>query len=104
MFPIRNASSSNVTGASLRMVTSSLLRRSVSYPSRMAAAAFGGFSSSTWAYAFSMVPNCASIFWAVFSPTPGSPGTLSDASPIRAFSSMNACGVTPYVSCTSSGE
>ena len=41
---------------------------------------------SSWA--FSIEPNWAMIFVAVFSPTPGIPGILSEESPISAFSSM----------------
>ena len=32
---------------------------------------------------FSKEPNCSMSFWAVFSPTPGMPGMLSTASPIK---------------------
>ena len=40
---------------------------------------------------------------AVFGPTPGAPGMLSDVSPISALTSMNSSGVTPYNSITSAG-
>ena len=41
---------------------------------------------------------------AVFSPTPATPGMLSDASPIRLFTSMSARGSTPYCSRTAASS
>ena len=41
-------------------------------------------TSSTWATSSSSEPNCRIHFAAVFSPTPGIPGRLSDGSPRRA--------------------
>ena len=46
------------------------------------------FNWSVLASRFSMLPNWAMSFCAVFSPTPGQPGMLSDASPIRPSMSM----------------
>ena len=53
---------------------------------------------------FSMLPNSLISFWAVFSPTPGQPGILSEASPIKPSRSMT-CRVDDrsYFAFTSSG-
>ncbi len=60
------------------------------------------FSSSVRASRLSIDPNCVMSFTAVFSPTPGQPGTLSDVSPIRPSRSIT-CVVDsmPYFSHTS---
>ena len=50
------------------------------------------FSSSVCANKFSMESNVSSNFWAVFSPTPGHPGILSEESPIKPSRSMT-CSV-----------
>ena len=47
------------------------------------------------------VPNVRIKFNAVFSPIPGTPGILSELSPINAFKSMNSVGVTSYFAFTS---
>ena len=41
---------------------------------------------------------------AVFSPTPGTPGMLSELSPISALRSMISEGVTPYFSFTAASS
>ena len=46
------------------------------------------FNSSVWESRFSMLPYWAMSFCAVFSPTPGQPGMLSDESPISPNISM----------------
>ncbi len=48
-------------------------------------------------------PNWLIHFAAVFSPTPGMPGRLSDGSPRRAAKSGYWAGVNPYFSTTFSG-
>ncbi len=48
-------------------------------------------------------PNWVIHLAAVFSPTPGMPGRLSDGSPRRAAKSGYCCGVSPYFSSTFSG-
>ena len=45
--------------------------------------------------AFSIDPYSEIIFVAVFSPILGTPGILSDVSPISAFTSINSVGLTP---------
>ena len=50
------------------------------------------FNSSEWERRFSMLPNCAISFCAVFSPTPGHPGILSEESPINPSMSMTCSG------------
>ena len=50
------------------------------------------FSSLEWERRFSMFPNWAISFCAVFSPTPGQPGMLSDESPINPSISMTCKG------------
>jgi len=41
------------------------------------------FNFSVFSKRFSILPNSEISFWAVFSPTPGQPGILSEASPIK---------------------
>ena len=50
------------------------------------------FSSAEWERRFSMLPYCAINFCAVFSPTPGQPGMLSELSPISPSISMTCAG------------
>ena len=56
---------------------------------------------------FSMTPSREPYFWihfwAVFGPTPGTPGMLSEVSPRSAARSGYCFGVTPYFSSTASG-
>ena len=47
-------------------------------------------------YIFSRLPYLRSSSSAVFSPTPGTPGMLSEASPISAFKSTMRAGSKPY--------
>ena len=62
------------------------------------------FSSEVWARSWSMFPNWPMSLAAVFSPTPGQPGKLSAASPIKASKSMTAVGEGMlYLAFTSSG-
>ncbi|MNP21292.1 hypothetical protein D3C76_1139040 [compost metagenome] len=55
------------------------------------------------AYSVSNPPSPCSSACAVFSPTPGTPGMLSEESPIKARKSMISSGGTPYLVTTSSG-
>ena len=57
--------------------------------------AFFGLISSAWAIASSKEPYAVMIAVAVFSPIPATPGILSDASPISAFTSTNCSGLMP---------
>ena len=45
-----------------------------------------------------MVLYCFTKFIAVFSPTPGIPGILSELSPASPFTSINSLGFSPYFS------
>ncbi len=64
--------------------------------SRSFSCSFAPGTLSIFASTFSTDPNSAISFVAVFSPTPGTPGMLSDVSPIRPFRSTTCSGVTPY--------
>ena len=60
------------------------------------------FSWSVCSSRFSILPNSAISFWAVFSPTPGHPGMLSELSPISPKRSITwSTDVRPYLSSTS---
>ena len=48
--------------------------------------------SSIWSYTDSRLPYSVINLRAVFSPTPGTPGILSEESPIRAFISITLSG------------
>ena len=65
-----------------------------------------GFSvsvpSSTDLYKLSIDLYCLIMSSAVFSPTPGTPGMLSDVSPISPFTSISSFGSIPYFSLISS--
>ena len=50
------------------------------------------FNWSVCSRRFSMLPNSAINFWAVFSPTPGHPGILSEESPISPSISITCAG------------
>ena len=50
------------------------------------------FSWSVCSNKFSMLPNSEISFWAVFSPTPGHPGILSEESPISPSMSITCAG------------
>ena len=54
-------------------------------------------------YNVSRLPAVWMSFSAVFSPIPGTPGMLSDVSPISALTSTNCAGVIPYSSKKRSG-
>ena len=56
------------------------------------------FSFSALCSVFSSVPYFCKSFIAVFSPTPGIPGRLSELSPIRPFKSGIRAGSRPYCS------
>ena len=60
------------------------------------------FSLSVLSKRFSIEPNSANNFFAVFSPTPGNPGILSTASPIIPKKSItcNGCSIS-NLACTS---
>ncbi len=60
-------------------------------------------TSSARATSSSNEPNWLIHFAAVFSPTPGMPGRLSDGSPRSAAKSGYCCGLSPYFSWTFSG-
>ena len=62
------------------------------------------FSSAAWASAFSSVPYFSRSLRAVFSPTPGIPGKLSELSPIRPFRSGIRAGTRPYCSIRSASS
>ncbi len=92
LFWMRRSSNVVVTGTSRMMVTSSFERRACSL-------LFSRFSFClplSWSVdsrIFSMDPNCLMSFLAVFSPIPGTPGMLSEASPQRPRMSMT-CDVS----------
>ena len=96
-----NFSASNCTGQSNWIFANSL----ESKPSSLLASIFSfifPFSLSVFANRFSIEPNSAKNFLAVFSPTPGKPGILSTASPIIPRKSITCSGYsTPNFSCTS---
>ena len=90
-------SQSNASGTRSSSRTS--FRLMASTPSAIAffraSRSFGPPTSSAWATKLSSVPNCCSHFVAVFGPTPGTPGTLSVASPTSDWKSTTWAGVTP---------
>ncbi len=96
-----HSSKSKSSGTSRTIVASSLLIKADSLPSvsRLSMTPLTG-ASSILLYIFSMLPIAAISFSAVFSPIPLTPGMLSDWSPIKAFTSINSFGVTPYFSIT----
>src|SRR6266404_2879312 len=59
----------------------------------MASRSFG-VSSSAWAMTCSMLPYLLTSWAAVLSPTPGTPGKLSEFSPLSATKSVHCSGVT----------
>ena len=98
----RSASVSS-TGTSGFSVTSSRLTRASSAFSIRFCRRFGCLISSARSSSVSRSPysliNCA----AVFTPMPGTPGTLSTESPQSACTSITLSGATPNFSITSSG-
>ena len=85
---------SNATGALRSMVARRLLKSAVSAPPRTRSPSFP-LISSPWASTSSSLSYCPSSLSAVFSPTPGMPGMLSELSPIRPFRSGTWSGRTP---------
>jgi len=82
---------SSLIGTSTLMVARNLEKAIISrFASTLVLSA--PFSRSVWASRFSMLPNSATSFCAVFSPTPGQPGMLSEESPISPSMSMT-CSV-----------
>ena len=98
---ISKSFSSNSTGTSNNILANSL----ESNPNSLDASTFSfifPLSLSVLAKRFSMEPNSAINFFAVFSPTPGSPGMLSALSPIIPRKSITCSGVsTSNFFCTS---
>ena len=103
-FPTAISEISVSMGASVTIVTSIFENLASSIFSASAFDALGGLSSLTCSIAFSIEWYSCIIFVAVFSPIEGTPGTLSEVSPISAFTSINSFGVTPYSLITSSGR
>ena len=60
------------------------------------------WTASRFAYRLSRLPNWLISSAAFFGPMPGTPGTLSDESPIRDWTSITWCGLTPNFSRTAS--
>ena len=95
--PTRQASKWKSIGARRSIVARNLLSRAcASLSSRRCFSA--PFMEGAISSAFSSVPYWATSFVAVFSPTPGTPGMLSELSPISPFTSIICVGVTPYFS------
>ena len=82
---MRPLSGSKVTGASRTSRMSSRLSITVSRCSASRGRSFSGVTSSRCAYALSSVSQVAISLDAVFSPTPGIPGMLSELSPLSAL-------------------
>ncbi len=95
---ILSDSTSISTGTSLRISTSSLLSLASSAFSASAFLALFGVTSSTRSMAVSRSPKSCMILRAVFSPIPGTPGTLSEESPMSALTSTSCFGSSPYFS------
>ena len=103
--PKRASSMSKSFGASVAMVTSSLARRTVSAWSRTSPWIRGGVTSSTRSRSASTLPNWSISLTAVLCPMPGTPGMLSDVSPVSAFTSRCWSGSSPpYRSRTASSS
>ena len=100
---VRKASRSSWMGTSVLMVTRNLENLICS----MFSSTFffiAPFSWSVFSSRLSIEPNWLISFTAVFSPTPGQPGTLSAVSPIRPRRSMTwSVLLMPYFSQTSVG-
>ena len=84
------------------MVTSSLERRAWSANSIRFSRSFFCLKSGALASTSSREPCSRISLVAVLAPTPGTPGTLSEASPIRPRTSITLSGVTPNFSRTPS--
>ena len=94
----------------MQMVARVFDSAALSHSSISICAAFGfrgtlnsGSPASAASCAASMVWYFVMIHSADFGPRPGTPGMLSEVSPIRALRSMNSSGVTPHSCITSSG-
>ena len=85
------------------MVASRLDSRATSSCSRSSARRFSDLISSRRSYIASIDPNCWSSCAAVFSPMPGTPGMLSEVSPLRPMKSGMDAGVMPKRSTTACG-
>ena len=90
------------TGASRRIVASSLLKRAWSAKAVSFSPSFP-LTLPALASTSSRVPYSCRSFTAVLSPTPGTPGMLSLESPARPFQSVTCSGVKPYSSYTLEG-
>ena len=88
------------TGTLVFIVASVLLIWAISKCSFKASLFLLFFISSACSNAFSIEPYSLIIVVAPFSPIPGTPGILSEESPISAFTSINSLGVTLYFSNT----
>ena len=71
------------SGTSQTMVASCSERRAAASCSTRSARRLSDLTSSSRRYISSMDPNCCSSCAAVFSPMPGTPGMLSEVSPLR---------------------
>ncbi len=92
-----SSSSLKSTGTSKTMVASIFESLACSAFSSTLCLNFSLFISLVFSSIFSMEPNCSINFWAVFSPTPGTPGILSTASPQSPRMSINCSGsFIPY--------
>ena len=78
-----SATGSTSTGTSRMIVASCLLTRASSACSVRFCLRLAPEMSSTWSSTLSSDPNCCSSCDAVLSPMPGTPGMLSDVSPLR---------------------
>ena len=102
-----NASGVTSSGTSRSMVTRLFDNTAMSRFSSMRSFCLP-FNWSVFSSRFSTEPNRAMSFWAVFSPTPGTPGTLSLASPMspsmsitwstRSMPHFSSTSATPMVS------
>ncbi len=96
-------SSSTSSGSTMSSSTSLLESRASSMWFARFSLSFGFFTLSRLLSRFSIVPNSAISSSAVFGPTPGTPGMLSEVSPISPNSSGICAGVTPNFLTHSSG-
>ena len=90
------------SGQSSFRVTKTLDKRAISTFSIRLSRIFDGFISAAAASTDSRSPYSEINLVAVFGPIPGTPGTLSDESPIKAKTSPTSSGPTPNFSMTSS--
>ena len=95
-------SSGSGTGTSVQSVTSLRETRASSACSMRFSRRLGCLISSARASSESRSPYSVMSWAAVLTPMPATPGTLSDESPARAWTSMTLSGATPNFSLTSS--